>query len=171
MASEMWLPVAAAALGAGGAVAAQVVAAIFTARRESKRLRWDQDRHTEEDALGRAKLFAAEKRELYGRYLGLTYPQLAAAVAFTRESEPPEGTFRRARRFTPEYEAELEQLRWDISLMADPRVVGAVELSHALLLVVMLQIGAQEEWPRERRHAVAKDALARWSETPELLTW
>lgn len=144
-------------------MAAQVVAAAFTARRETRRLRWDQDRHIEEARHARAQLFSAERRDLYSSYLRLAYPQIAAAVAHTRTDSPPEGSFRRARTFR-DLEPELEQLRWDISLLGSPRVVEAVELSHALLLVVMLQIGASEEWPREMRHATAKDALARWQD-------
>ncbi|MET3974050.1 hypothetical protein [Cellulosimicrobium sp. 4261] len=163
MTSDSWLPVAAAALGASGAIAAQVVAATFTARREARRLRWDQERHEEESRRARAQQFAADKRELYGRYLRLSYPQIAAAIEYTRSDPPPEGVFLRARRFV-DIEPELEQLRWDISLLGAPRVIQAVELSHALLVIVMLQIAAQEEWPREKRHATAREALSRWGE-------
>jgi hypothetical protein len=154
----------AAALGAGGAIAAQVVAAAFTARRETRRLRWDQDRHKEESRRARAQQFAADKRELYGRYLRLSYPQIAAALEYTRSDSPREGLFQRARQFG-DIEPELEQLRWDISLLGGPRVTQMVELSHALLVIVMLQIAAHEEWPREKRHATAKEALSRWQET------
>ena len=49
-----------AGIGAGGAVLAQIVAAIFTGRRESRRLRWDQE-----------QVFRDEKREAFVSFLRL----------------------------------------------------------------------------------------------------
>lgn len=131
-------------------------------------MRWDQDRHEEESRRARAQQFAADKRELYSRYLQLSYPQIAAAMEYTESDSPSEGVFLRARRFV-DIEPELEQLRWDISLLGAPRVIHAVEVSHALLVIVMLQIAAEEEWSREKRHATAKEALSRWGEARQAM--
>lgn len=116
----------------------------------------------------RVEQFAQEKRELYSRFLRLTYPNIAAAVRYTASEKAPEGTFRRARLF-PEVEDELEQVRFEIHLVGSPQVVQAVEAVVMLWVIVQIHIGAQEEWPLEHRHEAAKDALSRWQEAQRVM--
>lgn len=61
----------AAALGASGAVMAQIIASIFTQRSERKRFEWEQaeaERRRNDNRLAR---FTDHKRDLYSRYLAL----------------------------------------------------------------------------------------------------
>lgn len=58
----------AAAIGAGGAVIAQVTTAVFTARRENARLTWEQERQAQEWGLRKAERFLTLKQELYSNY-------------------------------------------------------------------------------------------------------
>jgi hypothetical protein len=59
----------AAAIGAGGAVLAQVVTSAFTGRREARRLEWERGRQDREWEIRRAERFLDLKRELYSDYL------------------------------------------------------------------------------------------------------
>ena len=68
----------AAALGAGGAVAAQVIGGYFTARHETKRLAWEQQRAAEQDQQAQAKRFFDVKREKYATFLLVVRDTLAA---------------------------------------------------------------------------------------------
>ncbi|GAB3423501.1 hypothetical protein [Flindersiella endophytica] len=67
--NPMWIPVISGAVGAGGAVAAQVVSAIFTARRENKKLAWDEKLEQERRQVERERQFVVAKREIYARLL------------------------------------------------------------------------------------------------------
>jgi hypothetical protein len=53
-----WVPVISGAVGAGGAVVAQAVAAWFTGRREGKKHAWEK-----------SQVYAQTKREVYARFL------------------------------------------------------------------------------------------------------
>lgn len=61
-----------ASIGAGGAVAAQVVSAIFVARREKGRLEWEKQQTTESRSIARSQLFIDEKRSAFVRVLTLS---------------------------------------------------------------------------------------------------
>ena len=57
-----------AGIGAGGAVAAQVIASIFTARHDTKRFRWERQAKETEWANQKAERFLAQKQQLYSDY-------------------------------------------------------------------------------------------------------
>lgn len=63
--------VVAASVGAAGAVTGQIVAAIFTARRESKRLRWEQEQANLRRADEVARLHLETKRQAFTSFLQL----------------------------------------------------------------------------------------------------
>jgi hypothetical protein len=58
----------AAAIGAGGAVAAQITTAIATAKRERSRLEWEKDRQDREWKVREEERFLAVKQDLYTSY-------------------------------------------------------------------------------------------------------
>lgn len=58
-------------IGAAGAIAGQVVAAVFTGRRESRRLAWEKERAAEERQNERRKQFVETKRATYARFVQL----------------------------------------------------------------------------------------------------
>lgn len=60
-----------AGIGAGGAVLAQATASIFSGRRDTERLRWEQAKQDRDEHLRREERFIELKRELYGRYLAM----------------------------------------------------------------------------------------------------
>lgn len=66
------LALLAASLGAGGAIVAQVIAALFTARRETKRLNWERERAEQADHLAIDARFLDLRREVFARWLEAT---------------------------------------------------------------------------------------------------
>lgn len=80
-----------AAIGAGGAVIAQVASAVFTARRESTRLKWEQQRQAREWKLREAERFIDTKRELYSNFLGQAdrFLQYTLTLLMRRPEENP----------------------------------------------------------------------------------
>jgi hypothetical protein len=52
-----WPVLVGAAIGAGGAVVAQVTSAVFTARRETARLEWEKGKHERELKLRESERF------------------------------------------------------------------------------------------------------------------
>lgn len=71
--NQAWIPVISGAVGAGGAVIAQVVSAIFTARRESKKLRWDKTVLEREWKHRTLERFDEVKTKVYAEFLSLLY--------------------------------------------------------------------------------------------------
>jgi hypothetical protein len=61
-----------AAIGAAGAVTAQIVSAGFNARRENRRLQWEQQRTEETATIERQRLFLDSKRQAFVRFLQLS---------------------------------------------------------------------------------------------------
>jgi hypothetical protein len=62
------IAIIAAAIGAGGAVAAQITTAMATARRERSRLEWEKERQDREWRIREEERFLAVKQELYTSY-------------------------------------------------------------------------------------------------------
>jgi hypothetical protein len=161
MTGELVLALVSAAVGATGAITAQVVGEIFNGRRERRRLNWENKRHTEDSTFARAQRFEDAKRELYSEYLRVTYPSITAAQRFAEGQTYPE-VVRKIRSFDPEFESQLESLRWEISLIGDRRAAGAVELSYVYLVLVLLQVALDDEWTPEHRQKTAHQAFSAW---------
>jgi len=60
-----------AAIGAGGAVAAQIVSSTFSQRSDSKRFGWEQRQAERRERLARTESFGEKRRELFAEYLAL----------------------------------------------------------------------------------------------------
>ena len=63
---------------------AQVTWAVFTARREAARLKWEKERQGREWKLREAERFISIKQELYSRYISILYRPITDTMALTR---------------------------------------------------------------------------------------
>lgn len=70
---QTWVPVISGAVGAGGAILAQAASAIFTARREKKKLEWDKSVLEREWHNRTLERFDDVKTKVYAEYLSLLY--------------------------------------------------------------------------------------------------
>ncbi|MEU7712960.1 hypothetical protein ACIA8B_13495 [Micromonospora chalcea] len=168
--TTLWISLLGAAIGAGGAVAAQIVAASFTARRENERLAWEKDKQQQEWRLRRAEQFLDTKRELYSRYIGLLYNPTMALVELThREYADVEGWHQRVPKYVGPLGDEIDRLRWDIRLLGSPVVYERVEFSNASLLVAISEAGRPDRSSLEKRHDLAKGATRAWQDVSNVM--
>jgi hypothetical protein len=123
--AESELPIVLSGLiGAGGAIAAQVAANIFTGRRERTRLSWEQERQREEWKLRADERFLAQKRDLY---TGFNQQADRLLLWVTADFVPPDAL--RAPLGPPDL-AELGRLEANISLIAPIFVSDAVNKAY-----------------------------------------
>lgn len=119
-----------AAIGAGGAVIAQVTSAIFTARRETARLEWEKRRQERDWQMHEDERFMHLKQELYTSYSVLadqfwvTAEKLIEYTEGRAESEKPK---------IPDWD-ELDKLGWGIQLIA-PKEVSDATMKCSLKLL------------------------------------
>ncbi len=112
-----------AAIGAGGAVIAQVTSAVFTARRETARLAWDRQRQEREWKMQEGERFLNLKQELYASYAVLVdrfWVTADSLVSYYDEKEPASQKPK-----IPDSN-ELERLEHTIRLVAPKEVSEAV---------------------------------------------
>jgi hypothetical protein len=171
MATSDALPVIiGAAIGAGGAVIAQITSAVFTSRRETARLTWEKERQAHEWKLREAERFMSIKQELYSRYISLTYRPIMETMELTRKEYATQPDWHK---LVPEYvgplQDEIDNLRWNIRLLGSPVVADCVEVSNVTILTAILEAG----WPTghtiERRHEDADRALRAWQEVSKAM--
>lgn len=150
-----------AAIGAGGAVLAQITAQVFSGRRDARRLQWEQDRQEREWDDHRGERFLDLKRELYSDYL-------AHAEEFMSFISPDDNPLGFPEREHPDA-GELHRIRVNIGLIAPQDVSKQANAATFLLLsatryVTPTGAGADEE---ARAHYYsrfaggARDALAK----------
>jgi hypothetical protein len=165
-----WIAVTAAGLGAGGAVAAQVVAGILTARRESARLTWEQERQERDWKFRESERFLSNKQELYSRYIALLYEPIMDTVSLTREEYAVSPDWHSK---VPGYSGglmqEIDSLRWNIRLLGSPVVAERVEFSNATFLVAVSEAGRPDRSSLEKRHALADQALRAWQDVSNVM--
>ncbi len=118
-----------AAIGAGGAVIAQITSAVFTSRRERRQLDWNKERQAREWKMREDERFLSLKQELYTSYSVLANQFWATADSLTSydgkdESEKPK---------IPDWD-ELERLERNIQLIAPEEVSGPTTDCFAKLL-------------------------------------
>jgi hypothetical protein len=120
-----------AAIGAGGAVIAQVTSAVFTARRETARLIWEKERQAREWKMREDERFLHLKQELYASYAVLAHRFWITAenlVDYHDEKQPesqkPE---------MPDWN-ELERLESTVRLLAPKEVSEAVADNYSKVL-------------------------------------
>jgi hypothetical protein len=165
-----WVAVIAAGIGAGGAVIAQVITSLFTARRENQRLEWEKARQEREWKLREAERFLDIKREMYSRYIALTYKPMMDTVSLVRKeySDQPEWQTRVPEYTGPVYE-EVERLRFDIRLIGSPVVFERVEYCNATILVASSEAYRPDRQSLERRQELANGALRAWQDVSDVM--
>jgi hypothetical protein len=129
-----------AAIGAGGAVIAQITAAVFTARRERRQLDWDKERQAREWKMREDERFLSLKQDLYTSYSVLTDQFWMAAdklVSYDGKdgSEKPK---------IPDWN-ELERLERNIQLIGPSEVSDAATDCYAKLLEAV-ESGVVTQW-------------------------
>ena len=144
-----------AAIGAGGAVLAQITAQVFSGRRDTRRLGWEQDRQDREWEIRRAERFLDLKRELYSAYL----TQADEFVSFISRADDPPGLPR------PELPdpGEIRRLRANIRLIAPRDVYLKVDMAALGLIGAVWTLSSASTDPdREegrKQGAEARQAL------------
>jgi hypothetical protein len=137
-ASDTGALIAAGAIGAGGAVLAQLIASITSSRGEKKR----QDR---EDERQKASRFLDIKRELYGTFL------LRAEKAIEAIGVPGVSSF------DAKAIDELQRIHYDIWMVASPEATRAVRDVLADIAIVRRQYDlSQTEEPNEENRLTAR---------------
>lgn len=162
--------IAAAAIGAGGAVAAQIISSVVTGRRDTKRFDWERQRQERDWKIHESDRFMTHKQELYSRYLSITYDPIMDTVQLTRQeyADGPDW-----HQLVPEYvgplQTEIDKLRWDIRLVGSPTVAERVEFSNASLLIAISEAGWPSRHTIERRHEFADNALRAWQQVSDAM--
>ncbi|MEZ4491683.1 MAG: hypothetical protein R3C29_00025 [Dehalococcoidia bacterium] len=165
-----WIPVAAAAIGAGGAVIAQVVTSGFTARRENRRLDWEKSRQEREWGLREAERFLETKREMYSRYIALTYKPMMDTVSLVRgEYADAPGWESRVPQYSGPVYDEVERLRFDIRLLGSPVVFERCRYLNATILVATRRALGPDLQPLERRRSPPTRLCEAWQEVSDIM--
>ena len=126
MSASSAVPIAVGALiGAGGAVAAQIVASIFTAHREDRRLNWEKERQDRDWKMRRAERFLSVKQDIYSRYIHLAYRFISYADRLRKERVEDDTA-----KAEPLEWDELSRLRWSIVLLGSPPVQEYLKKSY-----------------------------------------
>lgn len=167
MSPEVLLSLTSAALGAGGAIAAQAVAEYFSGRRDRRRFDWEKDRWAEDQRLAQTARFEQAKLDAYRRYLNLLYPTVVELQDLVKR--PDEARSAQFRPYDQAFKEEVDSLRWEVSLLADSRVTSAVEVANAALLVSLIQLATPKEWSDENRLSAAETALRAWQHTSHIM--
>jgi hypothetical protein len=160
----------AAAIGAGGAVIAQVIAAFFTARREAARLVWEESKQEHDWRLRETDRLLAAKQTLYSRYISLLYRPVMDTVQLMRKEYVNEPDWHN---LIPAYSGslaeEIDDLRWNVRLVGSPIVAEHVEFSNATLLVAVSEAGRPDRSSLEKRREFAGQALDAWRQVSEAM--
>jgi hypothetical protein len=146
-----------AAIGAGGAVIAQVISSAFTAKREHKQLDWETKRQEREWEMRQEERFLKLKQELYSSLTFtannfLTYIYYAVDFA---NSDPPE-----PRPSLPDLR-EMLRIRSNVEIIAHEEVQRPVREA----LVKLIEARDASDSPslsRERIKKEAEEAESKW---------
>lgn len=163
-----WIAVLAAATGAGGAIFAQIFGSIFTARREAKRLKWEKETKQLEWNFKRAERFLDLKRELYSRYLSLTYKPISD-LSLKLNEEFRAGEYQTLDVKATEYIDELDDLRWNLQLIAPGSISSGAEVVYAAIFATTVVYYRPDEYSQEHRKKAANDTLDSWQEMKHLM--
>lgn len=166
--SSEWVALMAAAMGAGGAVLAQIIGSAFTARRESKRLEWEKSAKQQEWGHERAQRFLDQKRDLYGQYLGLTY-KLGNDVSPKLEEEERTGQYRTLNASFSDHVDDLDALRWTLNLIAPAQVRGSIELTYVHVVLAHLVYYRPDKYSKQHRKRTATSAMSAWHDMHSLM--
>jgi hypothetical protein len=148
-----------AAIGAGGAVIAQVVSSLFTARRERGQLDWERNRQEHEWKMRKEERFLILKQEAYGSVMlmantFLTYIYYAIDYARSEPVEP--------RPTLPNLQ-EMLRHRSNIEIIA-PKVVSDPVRIAVIKLIEVKGVSDSPQLSRERIKKEADEAESKWRE-------
>ncbi len=159
--------IVAGAIGAGGAVAAQIISSVVTSRKDSKRFDWERDerkkdrnwereKQEREWKMQEAERFLDIKREMYGR-LNRVVRNLISYIY--RPLDPPEV----ARQIPIEFPnlEELDIIRNTLDLICEDDLAHLINMSIIKLLGTQ-SITGDEELPRKQREQEADEAREMW---------
>lgn len=166
--SSEWVAVMAAAMGAGGAVLAQLIGSVFTARRESKRLEWEKSAKQQEWDHQQGQRFLDQKRDLYGQYLGLTY-KLGNDLSPKLEEESRTGQYQTLSASFSEHADDLDALRWTLNLIAPAQVRGSIELTYVHVVLAHLVYYRPDKYSSQHRKRTAASAMRAWHDMHSLM--
>lgn len=166
--SSEWVAVMAAAMGAGGAVLAQLIGSAFTARRESKRLEWEKSAKQQEWSQQQAQRFLDQKRDLYGQYLGLTY-KLGKDVSPKLEEEGRTGRYQALNVSFSDHADDLDAFRWTLNLIAPVQVRESIELTYVHVVLAHLVYYRPDKYSRQHRERTAASAMSAWHDMHSLM--
>jgi hypothetical protein len=151
--SEAVVGIIGAAIGAGGAVIAQVTTGAFTSRRERVRLNWEVAKQEREWGLHTEERFLSVKQELYVGYALICNGFLSYIYLLTEHSDDEPSEKRRLEKQREAFPdvSGLERLRQTIELMAPKGVYEYVDKSSATLIKVANAVAVPGASISERR--------------------
>jgi len=148
-----------AAIGAGGAVIAQVVSSLFTARRERGQFDWEKKRQEREWEMRKEERFLRLKQEAYSDIMlmantFLTYIYYAVDYAHSEPDEP--------RPAVPNLQ-EMLRLRSNIEIIA-PKEVSEPVRTAVVKLIETKDVSDSPHLSLERIAKEANEAESKWRE-------
>jgi hypothetical protein len=149
-------------IGAGGAVAAQIVASIFTAHREDRRLNWEQERQDRDWKIRGAERFLSVKQDIYSRYIHLANQFVLYADRLRKERVEDDSA-----EAEPLEWDELSRLRWNIVLLGSPPVQEYVKKSYDRIFSAVR--AAEQSKSREGRLKTVRAARIAQREVTEAM--
>ncbi len=148
-----------AAIGAAGAVIAQIISALFTAKREHSQLDWERKRQEREWEMRKEERFLSPKQEAYSSIMlvantYLTYIHYAVDYAHSEPDEP---------RPTVPYLQEMLRLRSNIEIIAPKKVSDPVR-EAVVKLIEAKDVSDSPNLSLERIEEEANEAESKWLE-------
>lgn len=158
--SNVALVLISAAIGAGGAIAAQSISSYFSSRHDTKRFDWERSAQNREWQVRERERFLDLKRDLYSNFAfevsklmahthALNYPSLGESPA-------------------PVSLEELRKLQWNIDLIA-PEALGKSVSDSLLGLIAAYETAGSDHVTHDRKVADADAAEREWWKTYALL--
>lgn len=144
------------AIGAGGAVTAQIIASVVTGLKDTKRFNWEREKQEREWKNHEREQFLAHKQQLYAEYLVVAEALIESAhYKVEYGKRPDDEVLTKMRR--------LGNLRSNISLIAPERVRDTLVESHDELMKVLPEARKDHLSTEQRREAVTKAMDAWWN--------
>ncbi|MGW7684883.1 hypothetical protein ACWGID_29355 [Kribbella sp. NPDC054772] len=145
-----------AGIGAAGAVAGQVVAAVFTGRRESKKLEWEKQQAIERRQSEQKARFLDTKRVAYARYIQLCVRRHDELFkAWLNDGKPEE----RLKDLDDAWWDAVSEVMSEIALLSPP-LEDVVRKSYRY--IVDWEVALHEDGAEGQHHLISRagDALA-----------
>ncbi|MDN6457905.1 MAG: hypothetical protein L0K38_12795, partial [Yaniella sp.] len=108
------------------------------------------------------------KRELYSRYLSLTYKPISD-LSLKLNEEFRAGECQTLDVKATEYIDELDDLRWNLQLIAPGSISSGAEVVYAAIFATTVVYYRPDEYSQEHRKKAANDTLDSWQEMKHLM--